>query len=328
MQLEIHRWPSRNFKLGTLPDPPLNKMRWGPCRPTQWAVASVLDKWNGDESRLGRIIATKDIRVIPGSQAANGLARLELTHRLAMIDRRVFGIIIEIRESDKMLNTPTAYRFEVLVQLVYPEGAAKGPESWMWCKVVAFSSNLLLTEPGVVLLGTVVTGVLAPTFGAHMAALLESWAISSGDEWHFYGPGEAPRPMNFDLDHGTADGLPVSAGSGFDLQRLRYAISGVRLRPPTLGPHVFHREFASSSGQPANAEGEKAETDPREIDGVDMRKTTKQLYAQTQTEEKRDESILARARRAHSRRRQSTRRGRGPRRRVSYTEIGKKNLQK
>ena len=137
--------------------------------------------------------------------------------------------------------------------------------------------------------------------------------------------GGTPHPRNVDLDPGAGDGLPALGGSGFDLQRLRFAISGARLRPPNLDPHDSHRELPSSPNNQTKEEAAKVDTDPRAVDGCEYRKTAKHLYAQVQTKGRRDESVLATARRTYSRRR-----GRSENRRtkVEYTDIGKKNLNK
>ena len=202
----------------------------------------------------------------------------------------------------------------------------------MWCKTTAFSSNMITTDPAVILLGTLVTGILTPTFGTHLTAQMEAWTTTTGDEWQMTGLGGTPHPRNFDLDPATADMLPVLGGSAFDLVRLRYAISGVRLRPPPLDPHVFHRELASSSNAPQKEGERKVDVDPRGVDDCGYRKTAKQLYAQVQFKEKRDESVLAKARRTHSRRTKSEGRNRGRptsrkgRRNPEYTDIGRQNM--
>ena len=219
-----------------------------------------------------------------------------------------------------------------MTQIVYfMEGEFK-EESWFWCKTVAFSSNLMITDPATALLGSIVLGVLTPTFGTHLTAQMESWTLSTWEDWHFSGLGGTPHPRNLDLDPGTADLLPVLGGSGFDLQRLRYALSGVRLRPPTEDPHLFHRGLATSSNPPKQEDGRHANLDPRSVDDVEYRKTSKKLYGQVQSREKRDESVLATARRTHSRRQRSRRqdpsRGRRTQRssRVEYTDVGKRNM--
>ena len=305
-------------------------MSWDPCRPTPWQVASVLDRWNGDHASLDPILKTNDIMIIPAKDTVDAIPRVELSPRVAMLNRRVFGVIIEIHESEKMLNTRTCYRFSIMAQVVYYREGEFKDESWLWCKTVAFSSNCLTTEPTTALLGSLVQGIVTPTFGTHLTAQMESWTLASWDDWHFSGLAGVPHPRNVDLDPGTGDLLPVLGGSGYDLQRLRYAISGVRLRPPEQDPHLFHRELASSSNAPTQTEGQHANLDPRSVDDIEYRKTAKKLYGQVQSREKRDESVLAAARRTHSRRvrHRDPSRGRQPHRssRVEYTNVGRRSM--
>ena len=41
----------------------------------------------------------------------------------------------------------------------------------------------------------------------------------------------------------SLENLPTVGGSAFDMERLRMAVSAVRLRPPSLDPHLFRREL-------------------------------------------------------------------------------------
>ena len=150
--------------------------------------------WSGHRGDLGHIIHTDDIRVIPGPQTVDGLPRVELTPRLAMQNRKVYGFISEIVESDQMLNTETCYRFVVIVQIVYYKDAGQQEDSWMWAKTNAFSSNALLTGPCGVMVGSIITGILSPTFGAHLTAQIESWTVASCREWQLNGLGGVRKP--------------------------------------------------------------------------------------------------------------------------------------
>ena len=216
-------------------------------RPTPWDVAWTMYGWSGDAQDLEYIIHTDEITIIPGPQTSGRVPRAELTPRLAMQNRKVYGFLSEILESDQMLNTETRYRFVTVVQIVYYKGPGDtSQDSWMWVKTNAFSSNALLTDPCGVMVGPIVTGALPPTFGTHLATQLGSWAVSDCRGWKLNGLGGAHRPHYFDIDPETTDHLPTLGGSAFDLTRLRYAIAGVRLRPPSAGPHLFHRELAAS----------------------------------------------------------------------------------
>ena len=213
-------------------------------------------------------------------------------------------------------------------------------DSWMSAKTCGFSSNLLLTNPGPLMLGAVVCGILTPTFGTHLATQLESWVVSSADQWAMEGIGGVPRPHNFDIDPQTKDHLPALGGSAYDISSIRYAISGVRLLAPELGPHISHMKLPAGRKAQEAHDGHETGThttkavravsvDPRAVGDVAYRKTSKTLYAQVQTRGRRDGSVLANARRAQSRRRASKEplRGRSPERRSrqpTYTDIGRK----
>ena len=58
-------------------------------------------------AKLNRIIQTDEMYAAPGKETSDGVNRLELTHRLARTDRKVFGFIANILESGQMLNTET-----------------------------------------------------------------------------------------------------------------------------------------------------------------------------------------------------------------------------
>ena len=151
--------------------------------------------------------------------------------------------------------------------------------------------------------------------------------------------GGVPKPIFFDIDPETVGHLPVLGGSAFGLSRLLYAIACVRLRPPSLDPHVFHRKLVTAAKERANGavkkpDGRTVSISPRGVDDIGYRKTTKDLYGKVQTKSRRDESVLATARRTHSRRQQSQeaipKRGRSPARsskEVQYTDVGKREIE-
>ena len=310
-------------------------------RPTPWEVVQAMEEYDRSMQALDRIIQTPDLWIIPGPQTSDRKPRLEMTPRLAMLNRKIYGYAAEIIEDHegKMLNTDTPYRAQVVVQIVYFKDEDQYQDSWMWARTNAFSSNFLTTENRPLMLGSIICGILTPTYGTHLTTQLESWTISDCDDWRLGGLGGVPKPIFFDLDPETLDNLPVLGGSGFDLQRLRYALAGVRLRPPTEDPHIFHRELAEKlkrekeTGQTTphvTKHGRAVSIDPRGVDDLGYRGTSKKIYGQVQNKTYRDESILAKARRTHSRKRsEEPTRGRSPPkgdRKPTYTEVGKKVL--
>ena len=212
-----------------------------------------------------------------------------------MQNRRVYGIICEIHESETTLDATTPYRLQVLAQLVYYKQGHE--DSWIWARTNAFSSNALLAGPESFQLGKPVFGILAPTYGTHLATQLESWHGASFEDWRLGGQGGIPLPHHFDLDPMTLDWLPVLGGSGFDLERLRWSIPGVRLRPPGKDVLHFHRDLAQKSKEKKNS---KNVADP--VPQHEIRKEAKKIYDQAHAEVPRGESAMANNRRKNSRR--------------------------
>ena len=69
-------------------------------RPSPRDIVCGIERWNGDQSRLGHILRHKDLTIIHGPETVGGINRLELSPRLAMLNRKVFGYIAGIHEAD------------------------------------------------------------------------------------------------------------------------------------------------------------------------------------------------------------------------------------
>ena len=120
-----------------------------------------------------------------------------------------------------------------------PNGGAMGP-SWHYVKVLTWTSNCFLTAPQSILLGDRVAGILVASYGGTMAAGLDTWRVMDADEWFPLAAHGPPNPMtDFDLNWWAIEGLADLGGNAF-----RYAgeadISGIRVKPPPLGPHQYH----------------------------------------------------------------------------------------
>ena len=126
-----------------------------------------------------------------------------------------------------------------------------------YCKVLTWSSNFLVTAPAAVLAGDLVTGVLTATYGGYMAAILETWRLTTPDEWRMCGPLPPPCPRTeIDINQATVDGLPVLGGMGFYYEG-GARILGVRMAPPPQDPHLYHFEKKEKK--------EKEEDDPDHV---------------------------------------------------------------
>ena len=101
----------------------------------------------------------------------------------------------------------------MVVQIVYYLGQIGGPDSWMWARTNAFSSNIAIADPCSIQLGQIARGILAPTFGAHLPTQLEAWRPVNFRDWQLGGMGGIPRPRNFDQGPDTVDWLPPLGGA-------------------------------------------------------------------------------------------------------------------
>ena len=195
------------------------------CRPTHWGSAATMYGYKGGAWDLGYVVHTDEMWIVPGPETSDGVPRIELTPRQAMINRKVYGFVTEIIESGQMLNTETRYRLVAIVQIVYYKDGGQSDDSWMWVKTSASTSYALVVGTCGVMIGSIIAGVLPPTAGPHLTTRIESWAPSSCRGWQLNGIGGGPKPRYFDIDPETTDQIPAIGGSGFDISRLRYAIA-------------------------------------------------------------------------------------------------------
>ena len=208
-------------------------------RPTPWDEAKNFWYWT-DNNPLAKP-ATSGATYIPRDQTENGETRIDLDTDLAWQNRRFFGFVADFKESPSD-NTATPYRVTLVGRIAMLEFGMDDPE-WHWVKVQAFSSNLLVTAPIALLLGDMVTGIFAATYGGFMTAALESWRPTTRDEWESISPLNFPDHIHdFDFSEITVSGIPSLGGSGFYYPG-EARLAGVRLAAPPKDPHTYHREM-------------------------------------------------------------------------------------
>lgn len=107
-------------------------------RPSTWDVAREFWNWGGanamdtDVIRFVRIPA-----IVRGKDAPAGCARIDITPRLAMDNRRAFGYLAKIFDSSATQNTDTPYRMTAIIQIAYFDQHGD-PPSWFWAKTNLF----------------------------------------------------------------------------------------------------------------------------------------------------------------------------------------------
>ena len=117
-----------------------------PCRPAAWEISSAIHEWGGmAASDLGEIIQTDQLTIIPRPKTNDVIARAELSTRLAMANRKVYGYVAEIHDSSTTLNTRAPYRLVVVVHLCYFQ-TKWSDDSWFRAKTSDFSINVFARE--------------------------------------------------------------------------------------------------------------------------------------------------------------------------------------
>ena len=101
---------------------------------------------------------------------------------------------------------------------------------------------MVATGPASILLGDMAIGQLAASYGGYGAAILETWRKTDFNDWCFYAPCAPPDTVReIDTNIWTVCELPDLGGSAFFYEGPA-RLAGVRLKPPPLDPHVYHRE--------------------------------------------------------------------------------------
>ena len=116
----------------------------------------------------------------------------------------------------------------------------------------------MLVGPTAVALGDLVCGNVVASYGGYMTAVLDTWRVVKPDDWIALAPVPLPDPRTeIDTNFWTVDSMPELGGSGFYYTG-EARLTCVRLSPPPVDPHVFHRDrraAAEAAKKEAEAQG-------------------------------------------------------------------------
>ena len=229
-----------------------------PYRPTPYDEAKNFWYWSDSQ----KLVTPEDSTAtyVPRDQTENKETRIDLCEDLAWNNRRFFGYVGDFHDTPSD-NTATPYRVTLIGRISMMSNYNFDPQ-WHWVKVVAFSSNLLVTQPISLLLGDLVTGVFAATYGGFMTAALDCWRPTTRDEWESLSPLPFPDHV-FDIDFNemTVKGLPSLGGAGFYYPGIP-RVTGVRMAVPPSDPHVYYQ--TKREEKEAALKGKVTIIDPKE----------------------------------------------------------------
>ena len=267
-------------------------------RPTPYEEAKNFWFWSDSQKLLTPEDSTASY--VTRDMTENNETRIDLCEDLAWNNRRFFGYVGDFHESPSD-NTATPYRVTLIGRISMMTGWNYNPQ-WHWVKVIAFSSNLLVAAPVPLLLGDLVTGIFAATYGGFMTAALDCWRPTDRDEWESLSPLPFPDHIHdIDFNEMTVKGLPSLGGAGFYYPGIQ-RITGARLAAPPQDPHDYHRNQRAKN---------EAALKGKEVTIIDPKETEEKRTRSQKRREGRDRSCAR-----YERTRSQTPRGRS--RKVTY----------
>ena len=226
----------------------------GVYRPALFEQAQMFADWDprtapaaGPESL--DLPPSDDFSLTPWHVSPDKENRVNLSAWAASQHQRVFGYIASIEELTNLAeNTDTAFRFEVIVRIPFlAEGSKqRTPEfmSWIYVKILAYSSNALICCRTGIRLGTFVTGIVTANYNGKGRAQLDAWSpVTDFYEWRALSADTFPDGLSYDWTEWVVDWTCVLGGAAFAVHETHEnRINGIRIVPPTLDPFLYIRQ--------------------------------------------------------------------------------------
>ena len=212
-----------------------------PFRPTLSELAQMFADWNPRTASVAGpdsldLPPSGDFALTPWHVSTDCTNRIDLSHHAGTRFQRIFGFIASIEEcsADFAANTNTAYRFEVITRIRYTvDGHDPDPEQYssLYVKILAYSSNALISGRTSLALGTFVTGIATANYSGRGRAQLDAWSVVSDfEEWRLVAPHTFPDAASYDWTDWVVDWACTLGGSTFAVDEPKEnRINGVRI---------------------------------------------------------------------------------------------------
>ena len=107
------------------------------------------------------------------------------------------------------------------------------------------------------MLGDLVWGSVAASYGGYTSAVFDTWKPVIAEEWRKPAPAPLPNPReDIDAKYWSIESIPVLGGDAFYYEG-GARLDGVRLAPPPDGPRIFHKKTTGIFG--ARTKGRSAD---------------------------------------------------------------------
>ena len=172
--------------------------------------------------------------------------RLDIGPDLAWFSKRFRGFVGDI-ETAASENTTDPYKMAVVGRIGFME-EGEAEISWHYCKVYAWTSNFITVGPTAISLGGPATGVTSASYGGYMAAVMDTWALTTMGEWALTSPFPPLCDIEtIDMNRWALDSLPELGGDGFYYEGPE-RLADVRTAAPPLDPNLSPPPNLAGSG--------------------------------------------------------------------------------
>ena len=113
----------------------------------------------------------------PDSRIEHSQLRLGISTFYAAANRRVFGFVTDLLRTDS-INTSSPLMVTAVIKLPFVYWSKiDQPKSWVYVRVIAYSSQAATTEPIAITVGDPITGIVVNTSSKYKTAQLIGWEI-------------------------------------------------------------------------------------------------------------------------------------------------------
>ena len=223
-------------------------------RPALWEQALMFSQWDPrTAARTGDgsldLPPSDDFTLTPWHVCPDRTNRINISTWLGSRYQRIWGFVASIEEcsADLTENTDTAYRFEVITRICYlPDGqTVREPDrvSWIYVRVLAYSSNALICGKQGVALGSFVTGITTANYNGKGRATLDAWqVITDLGEWRRVSLETMTDVASYDWAEWVVEWTCTLGGAAFAVDEPgENRINGVRIAAPEDDTHIFIR---------------------------------------------------------------------------------------
>ena len=208
-------------------------------------MADIFGDWGPrpDGAELIGLPTTDSFATIQRNAAPYRNTRLELAHTHSMRFARIFGFSAAIDETNAD-GADSGFRFEVGAKITFAADGrrpVRGGLSWLFCKVRAYSSNAIVTEPARISIGIPIFGISVRCNGRGRALLGARHPVSDMTAWSYNSNRAMIRGDYRHVGEWATGWLPTLGGRASEVDEPGGGrIVACLIKPPVADPRGGH----------------------------------------------------------------------------------------